>query len=1322
MATLNKIDVYSPMPFQTPNQTTKAGLITWIENPTVAKMQEAATEMSIDGGSPVFLHKVTVSGTHKISHRQATVSGYVKKSDFDQMTVSSVPIPANFAGLEAEMVPTRLENQLFRIYEVEEEEGYVTVRARHVWYDNLQNYTKWKGTENTEYTGAAMCRNILTEAMLPSPSNVASDCTDTLPVSELDYERKNIVECFLDPENGICAKYRLSLIRNNWDFYCLKEVGYNRGFVVESKKNLLGVNCTRNLDGVVTCVAPIGKTAKGEIVWLNYNGKCYIESPHIEEYSHPRIEIYDTGLQVGKDGVTADNIQSKLLEAGQKRFSDDEVDIPEVTMTVEFISLGDTEEYIQYRGLDKVYLLDILTIKDTEKDYNYSAQVIGVKHDILTGMLLSVTIGSLKQADGARKIATWQIPEVDGANIRLLSIQAGSFAPAAIQTADLAPRIITADYIESGEIVTRHLAADAVTAEKIEANAVTAGKIAAGAVTTEKLDAYAVTAGKIAADAVTAEKIAANAINADKIDATAVTAINAKLGTANIAKAEIETADINFAHIKDLNAQSAYFGQTVFQEAVGGKLYVPRLSVGYAQMIGATIGDLCIQASNGNFYGIDVDMNGNVTATQRTVSSAEIAAGHTSDGRTLVLDTDILATDLTTQNIYASHALMNEIAAATISVDELWASTAFIGKLMATDISSNTYIQSTIGNWSSGSTITQTINSLDSRISSLGYGTIYFQADEPSHSGLVQGDIWIQSESTGTWDTVKTDYASWQEILDTVGTWQTVGGIPKMWVWDGRFWQEMYDALLPITLETEIQQLADAITLRATKAEVDELANDITEFSAQLTIQAQEIQSAVIAVNLKAASYVMLADPRTAYTVSVGDIWIKSDSVASWTDVSTKYASWTEVKTKYTMWQDLLAAQTFVWNGSEWIETSDRAAEIYQRTLIDQTINQVTILAEAAATLNGELIRTQAQITVTNSSIEQEVLRATTAENNKLDKTSQYQTADSIVTAARNYVNGILTSESQIEQLATGITAYVADHAYLLKSGIAITAAGLEASGGKYVKIKSGGIFTVDSGNFAIDSSGNVTVKGKITAYADSVIGGWSLASSNLHAGSSNNYVALASSGTYAFWAGSETAASAPSRIKFNGEATFTKLMILNEQGQETEVNLRTYGLWKLNYHTVKSYGTNSITLSNGATVNFNTAASVTLTGAWSGSTFTVTNSGNNLTSSAEVGFISTLSSIAALLFSAQNHTATMAVKDVNRGNTVLTETYDATALYNAVVTNSYKDGWNDALAACGISGGGTVYTGTRRQLYDRDLDVYVWAINPYTSHTVSAK
>lgn len=1070
--------------------------------------------------------------------------GYIKNEDLEELTPQTVTIPQNFAGLEAVMVPTRLQEQLFRIVEVVENEDYVEITARHVWYDSLQNYTYWKPDPETSYSAAEIARHILNWTTAPANMRVASDCTDTIIGKDIDYDRKNLVECLLDPEKGLCAKFGLSLIRNNWDCYILKEVGYNRGIVIENGKNLLGVERKESLDPVITRIAPIGKDEQGKIVWMNFSDNWYVDSGHIVDYSYPRCEIYDTGLQIGKDGVTAENIHGKLFDAANKRFQEDYVDVPVVEMTIEFLSLGDTEEYQQYRDLDKVYLYDILSIKDTIRGYQYTAQVVAVEHDLLTGMLNSVTIGKLDNWDGTRKIAVWQVPEIDGANIRLQSILAGTFAPGAIFGADIANDAIdyahfktatidalTADSIDAvtarihqiiaGSITADDIYTGSLTAEVIAAGAITTEKLDAGAVTTAKLDAYAVTAAKIAAGAITTEKLDANAVTADKISATDIAAINAKLGTANIASAVIAEADINFAHIKDLNAESAYFGQAIFDEAVGGKLYVPRLAVGYAQMLGATIGDLVIQASNGNYYALDVNDDGEVISTQRTVTAGEIASGHTTDGKTLVLGTDILASDLNTDNIYASHALMDEITAQLINVDQLWARSAFIGKLMTTDITSNTYLQATIGNWTSGSTITQTINSLDSRISSLGYGTVYCQPDEPMHGELVSGDIWIQTLPNATWNDIYNNYASWQDIYDDVSSWQVLGGIPKMFVWDGQHWQELYDADLPNSLTTQIQQLSDAITLKASISEVNALGEEVELFAAELTVQAQEIQSAVSAVNTKASSYVMLADPRSAYTVSIGDIWIKSDhALDSWQDVYDNYSSWQDIYDDYATWEELLGASTYVWNGTEWIETSDRAREISLQTRITETERSISILASETAEFQSNIYSLQASINVTAQLIAEEVTRATNAENGKLSKTGRYQSADDIVSVAStniaplfststSYTKGqivsyngkiyqftadhpagawnnnhavIITANSayiaktEILQTASDIVLaaknYTDDYAYGKQSGIGINAAGVAVSGNKYIKLD------VNENNYVHIDPNGIDVKG----------------------------------------------------------------------------------------------------------------------------------------------------------------------------------------------------------------------------------------------------
>ena len=1040
MAVLQRdVDLYLPAPNKNSQSAADKFLGDLLERLTVndeveiAQVDDAAVGLSINGLVTETIGVYVNDLTKKRGGKR-----YMKKSDFDALNTSMYGIPASFAGLEAQMIPTRLQDQLFRIVSVEEDDDGVTITARHVWYDNLENYTLWKPDKDTKYTCAQVCRNILDNAISPVSSRVASDCKEQKIGKDLDFERKNLVEAFLDPEKGVCAKFDLSIIRNNWDFYCLKEVGYDRGIVIQNSKNMLGVTRTESIENLATRIVPIAKNQKGDIVWLDYNGKKYIDSQYINDYSYPRAEIYDTGLQIGKDGVTSSNIQEKMLEAAQKHFTDDKVDLPEVEMTVEFLSLGDTEEYAQYRDLDKVYLHDIITVKETERGYNFAAQVIGVEHDILTGALLSVTIGKITNASASRKIATWQVPEVDGTNIRLKSILAGSFESEAIQAEDIGYGVIayahiaqatidelttdaltaatahiheliagsiTAEDIVAGSITTIALASGAITTDKLDAGAVTAQTIAADAITSDKILAGAVTALKIAsgavttdkldAGAVTADKIAANAINADKIDATEISAINAKLGTADIADARIALADIDFAKVKDLNAQSAYFGQAVFQEAVGGKLFVPRLMVGYAQMVQATIGDLVIKATDDNYYHLDVDVStGAVTATQVTPTQEEINAGHTLTGQTII-DTDILAENLSTANIYATHALMDEVNANIISADRLFAREATIAKINALDLSSNTYIASTIGNWQSGSTITQTINSLDSRIASLGYGTIYYSDTEPSHSGLTEGDIWVLPITDNTWDSIND--LTWNYLHETMD-WEEVLGKYKMYVWTGTQWKVLYSSEINANMSTQIAQNTYAITLKADQSTVDVLSGDISAFEATLEVQSQAIEAAVESVNAKVSSYVMWSDPTLTEEVTVGDIWIKSQGAfGSW--LETKNSTWQTLKNNF-VWKDALGSGTYVWDGTQWVQTADRATEVYHSTQIRETAEAISLEAQARAQLGNELVQTRSQLIVTNSKIESEVERAKTAESTKIAKTSRYQTADAIVTEA----------------------------------------------------------------------------------------------------------------------------------------------------------------------------------------------------------------------------------------------------------------------------------------------------------------------------------
>lgn len=689
-----KVDIFSQFP---DGKVAKMGSVdTSKEDVTLAKLTGSFTALGVVYGGVIAKHG-------------KAMQGYAKKSDLDQLTTETVQIPANFAGLEAVMIPTRLEEQLFRVVNIEEDDDYVTITARHVWYDNLQNYTLWEPTENTNYSAGAACRNVLDNAISPCHSRVATDCTDELPGKELDYTRKNLVETFLDPEKGICARYGLSLIRNNWDFYVLKEVGYNRGIVIQDKKNLLGVQRHENIENVATRVCPYAKDADGNVLWMNNDGVKWLDADNINDYAYPLVMIYDTGLQVGKDDVTAQNIQAKLLESAQKKYSEEHVNDPEVEFTIQFISLGDTEEYAQYRDLDKVYLYDIITIINTERGYQYTAQVVGVEHDALTGRLNSVTIGKLGNWDGKRKIATWQVPEISGENIRLKSILAGSFAPGAIFGDDIANGGVRWMHIDAASI-------DQLTTQQLSALNANIKTLIAGSITADDIEA-----GSITADRIDVEDLAAAFIDVNVLEAA----------IAAIAEAEIGSANIGFAQIKDADVENL-----IAHDAVTDRYFIDKLAVRSAQMVQATVGELIVKASDDHYYRLNVNAQGALVTTDVTSSltNAEKTAGVTSDGHSAIIETDLTVGDLSASNMKAINALIDKLTASRIDVQELFARQATITQLNTVDIRGNTYLQLMVAGY--GTTYTQWVDPATEQGNTVKNGDVWYKGQPMTHAQM----------------------------------------------------------------------------------------------------------------------------------------------------------------------------------------------------------------------------------------------------------------------------------------------------------------------------------------------------------------------------------------------------------------------------------------------------------------------------------------------------------------------------------------------------------------------------------------------------------
>ena len=84
-----------------------------------------------------------------------------------------------------------------------------------------------------------------------------------------------------------------------------------------------------------------------------------------------------------------------MLKEAQEKFSVDKVDVPTFTLDVNFMLIGDTEEYKQYRGLQIVNLYDEVRIQTGQSGITATEQVIGYEWDCLVKRYNRISIGKL---------------------------------------------------------------------------------------------------------------------------------------------------------------------------------------------------------------------------------------------------------------------------------------------------------------------------------------------------------------------------------------------------------------------------------------------------------------------------------------------------------------------------------------------------------------------------------------------------------------------------------------------------------------------------------------------------------------------------------------------------------------------------------------------------------------------------------------------------------------------------------------------------------------------------------------------------------------
>ena len=294
--------------------------------------------------------------------------------------------------------------QYFRIFYTSTSiiDNSLTVYAKHIFFDLQNNFI-----EDTNVV--AKNGNMALSQLLSATSFVHNftSYSDISNINNLRCVRKNVLDALLGENESFISRWGGEFDADNFNIKIVSQIGDDNGYNILYGKNLTGLKSEIDYTEIVTRIRPIGFDG----IELPDDNK-YVDSPNIDNYAMPIIKEYKyenvkwTGspnYEANEEDDTSnvfDDLslaQAELRRLASLEFTENEVDLPKVSCEINFVELSYTEEYSQFKNLQKISLGDIVTFYHKPLDINIKARCISYVYDCILGKYESITIGSYQK-------------------------------------------------------------------------------------------------------------------------------------------------------------------------------------------------------------------------------------------------------------------------------------------------------------------------------------------------------------------------------------------------------------------------------------------------------------------------------------------------------------------------------------------------------------------------------------------------------------------------------------------------------------------------------------------------------------------------------------------------------------------------------------------------------------------------------------------------------------------------------------------------------------------------------------------------------------
>ena len=425
----------------------------------------------------------------------------------------------------------QLREQPFRIYRVVPELNQISVFARHIFYDLMDNMIV-SCKPGAVASATNVINSVFNQTRSPHDFCVYTDLTGT--TDNVEFENINPVEALLG-EGGLVEMFGGELARDWYDVFVVGRVGTDSDVQIRQGKNLLGITYDVDETDVITRILPTGETEDGELLYLN---ELYIDSPNIGSYPHPKwyhLQVSDAKVS---DELSVSAVKNKLRAEAQKLL-DSGCDLPTVTLDVDFINVKDTVEYAAYTPLMDIFIGDAVTVIVEKLGVAVALRMTQYTYDCLLKRYTSVTLGTVSTTMETSMISARQIAagSISSMKLALNSIGSGQLQNASVGSLQVKTAAIGAAHIQLAAIGTAHIQDAAIQTAQISDAAITRAKIAEALVETLTVNALIAVTARI-------QELAAGNITADELYASIAAIAVAQMTTANIQQANIQWADI----------------------------------------------------------------------------------------------------------------------------------------------------------------------------------------------------------------------------------------------------------------------------------------------------------------------------------------------------------------------------------------------------------------------------------------------------------------------------------------------------------------------------------------------------------------------------------------------------------------------------------------------------------------------------------------------------------------------------------------------------------------------------------------------------------